>query len=511
MLRGGAAGLAVLLLLVAPAAAQGYAPVAITVSQILDRNRHSVGSLQFGAYYAVTRTVSSNGDVWTEETYSNGSDFRTTVQQGGFVWSYGVYRGQQWQQDANGLVTASSNLFQDVDPFVASFRKPEALSSGVKLLGLTTDSPANFVVQVMPRNGLVERRYYDQRTYLLTRVELTDYDGHRQVWQYGDYRQVSGSTVAHRIDYERDGTAVTLETSVLSYAPAATATFDLSAPASRPLFNLGDHDAVVIPARFTDYGIIVPVSIAGRGLDFLLDSGSSDLLIDPDVASQLGMKSSGAVRVSFAGDFTMANARAANFSVGALNAQDVVFSTASFQEQLPTQRIVGLLGTDFIASGALEVDFKNKVITLFRSVPAGLAAHGWSELPLRMDYNVPLVKAAYSGLPGYFVADLGADYTTLYPHYFAQFPNAIPRGTPDQGEMVTLGGKPFGVRHLTMKRLVLGDWIFGDVQVVVPSVAYAQQRDYDGLIGRDTLSSFNLIFDYANRQLWFKPIDFSSK
>jgi hypothetical protein len=235
------------------------------------------------------------------------------------------------------------------------------------------------------------------------------------------------------------------------------------------------------------------------------------LLIDPDVASQLGMKSSGAVRVSFAGDFTMANARAANFSVGALNAQDVVFSTASFQEQLPTQRIVGLLGTDFIASGALEVDFKNKVITLFRSVPAGLAAHGWSELPLRTDYNVPLVKAAYSGLPGYFVADLGADYTTLYPHYFAQFPNAIPRGTPDQGEMVTLGGKPFGVRHLTMKRLVLGDWIFGDVQVVVPSVAYAQQRDYDGLIGRDTLSSFNLIFDYANRQLWFKPIDFSSK
>jgi hypothetical protein len=39
-------------------------------------------------------------------------------------------------------------------------------------------------------------------------------------------------------------------------------------------------------------------------------------------------------------------------------------------------------------------------------------------------------------------------------------------------------------------------------------VQYAQDRDYDGLIGRNTLSNFDLIFDYADSQLWFKPIDF---
>lgn len=55
--------------------------------------------------------------------------------------------------------------------------------------------------------------------------------------------------------------------------------------------------------------------------------------------------------------------------------------------------------------------------------------------------------------------------------------------------------------------LVLGDWIFGCVQVVVPTVDYAQERDYDGPIGRNTLRIFNSIFDYKDGELWFKPID----
>ncbi len=192
--------------------------------------------------------------------------------------------------------------------------------------------------------------------------------------------------------------------------------------------------------------------------------------------------------------------------MGGLSAQNVAFSTARFEEQLTDQRVVGLLGTDFIASGALEIDFRNKTVTLLRSTPGDLAARGWSPLPLRLDYGVPLLKATYSGIDGYFIADLGADYSTLYPHYFARFPNKIPAHMPDEEEMVTLGGKPFGITHITMKSLVLGEWVFGDVQVVVPTASYAQERDYDGLIGRDTLSDFNLIFDYANRQLWFKPI-----
>jgi hypothetical protein len=509
MMKGSAAALAALFLFVARAgAASAYAPAPITVSQLFERNRQSTGFFAVGAYRVVDRSVSSGGDVWTAETIWSGADYRTTVREGAFTWSNGEYGGREWHQNPNGLVLPSSRIYEQVDPFVTALSRAQNSASDVKLLGLTSDSPAMFVVAVTPSDGLTEQRYYDAATYLLSRVEMTDYDGHKQVWLYGDYRPVSGRMIAHLIDYEQDGTSVTLETRLASYERVDASKIDLAVPVSRSLFALGSRDAVSIPARFTDSGIIVPVSIGGRGLDFLLDSGSSALLIDPEIARELGMPSSGATRESFGGDFILANTRAADLTVGGLSATDVAFSTASFEEQLPEQRIVGLLGTDFIASGVLQVDFEKKTLTMLRTVPPDLAAKGWSALALRMDYGVPLVKAAYSGLSGYFVADLGADYSMLYPHYFSQFPNNIPRGTPDQEEMLAIGGKPFGVKHITMKRLVLGDWIFGDVQVVVPSAQYAQDRDYDGLIGRDTLSSFDLIFDYKDSQLWFKPIDF---
>jgi Aspartyl protease len=511
MLKAGAAAVAALLLAVAPSAAAEYSSAGITVSQLFERNRHALGSFDAGSYRFVTRSISQNGDVWTAETLWNDDGRRTTLREGDFSWSYGEYRGRRWHQSANGLVLPSSSFTEENDPFATALSHAGNPASGVTLVGITGDASPAFVVDVTPNGGLQERRYYDAHTYLLSRVELTDYDGHKQVWSFSDYRRTAGRLVANAIAYESDGSAVTERTNVVSYERISSSSIDLTVPASKLLFDLGGRDAVAVPARFTDGGIVVPVTIGNRGLDFLLDSGSSDLLIDAGVARELGMASTGAERVSFAGDYVLANARAPDFSVAGLTAKNVAFLTARLQEDLPGQRIVGLLGTDFIASGALKVDFEKQTLTLYSSLPAGLATQGWSDLPLTMDSSVPMISGAFSGRPGHFIADLGADYSTLYPHYFAQFPIEIPRGAADQDQYETLGGRPFGVKYFTMNRLVLGDWIFGDVQVAVPSASYAQERGYDGLIGRNTLSSFNLIFDYKDGELWFKPIDFGNK
>lgn len=506
--KWGAAVLVALFFVARADAQNAYAPASISLAQLFERNAHSQGTFETGVYHSVSRSVSARGDVWISETFRSGRDYRTTVTEGGYRWASGSYQGRKWHADANGMVMPSANFPAQADPFLAALRRSADPSSGVELLGITAGATAAYVVDVRPRKGLTERRYYDAQTYLLNRIEVTDYSGHKRVWEYGDYRPVLGRMLAHRIDYKADGTSVTIETTVLTYERITSEPLDLSVPASRPLFDLGNRDSVIIPAQFTESGIIVQTFIGGRGLDFLLDSGSSELLIDATIAGELGMTSTGALRASLGGDFVVANARAPEFSVAGLTATNVAFWTAAFEEQLPGQRIVGLLGTDFIASGALEVNFQKKSLTLFRSLPPGLAAEGWSMLPLRLDYSVPLVKAAYSGLPGYFVADLGAVYSVLYPHYFSQFAQHIPAGTPDQGELAGIAGKPFGIKHITMRRLVLGDWVFGDAQVVVPSAEDAQSLDFDGLIGRDTLGSFNLIFDYNDAQLWFKPIDF---
>ena len=487
-----------------------YAAASITVAQLFDHNRQSMGSVPIGAYRIVTRTVSSNGDVWIEETLRNGRDYRMTTTQGDFAWSSGSYQGKRWHRDANGLVLPSTNLFTQLDPFTTALRNAKSASSGVKLLGITSDPAPSFVVDLAPNGWLDERRYYDTQTYLLTRIERTDYDGHRRVWEYRDYRPIFGGMVAHDVDYKGDGTSVTERSTLSSYERVDAGTLDLSIPKSKALFDLANRESVVIPAEFTSDGmIIVRVAIAGRGLDFMLDSGASAELIDPQIAAELGMKPSGAARLSFGGDTTIANVRSPDLEIGGLRAANVALSTAAFQEDLPGRRVVGLLGADFIGSGVLEVDFEKQRLTLLRSLPPDLAQQGWSALPLRMDYGVPIVRAEFSGLPGYFVADLGAFKSMLFPHYFSQFPNHIPRGTQDQGELEFLGRLPFGYKDITMKQLTLGDWVFGDVQVVVPSAKYAQSRSFDGLIGRNILTNFNLIFDYANNQLWFKPMTFN--
>lgn len=491
--------------------AEPYSPAGITVDQLYAKTARAGGRLTAAAYRSLSRETSSEGDVWTIDSYWDGDDYRTTITQGSFVTAYGSFHGQEWYQNENGYVTSSSDVAADHDPFVVAFARPSTAVApeGVTLLGMAAD-PASFVVEAAPRTGLKERRYYDASTYLLDKIDQLDYDGHDRSYTYGDYGTVEGRSISRSVTYAIDGKVQT-RTQLLEFERVAPNAAQLTIPASKSLFDLGSRDSVEIPAQFTDDGVIVRVNIDGRGLDFVLDSGSDDIVLDPGVARELGMTSSGAVMVSFAGDYTLADSRAPEMTIGDLRATNVAISTANFERQGEGRRVVGLLGADFIAGGALEVNFEKKRLILHRSVPDGLAAQGWSALPLRLDWQVPLVKAAFSGRQGYFIADLGADDSMLYPHYFSQFHIVVPRGTEDQGEMITLGGKPFGIKHFTMNSLVLGDWIFGQAEVVVPSASYAQERDYDGLIGRNTLSLFNLIFDYKNRQLWFKPIDTGSK
>ncbi len=311
MLRFGVALAALSMLFVQIAdAGEQYAPATLSVAQLFALTRHAAGSLPRGAYHSVERTQSAKGDVWTSESYRDGGDYQTTERIGNFVWANGSDSGRHWSEDANGLVTQSSNLFSEVDPFSVALRAPENPTGAVKLLGMTAGTLPRYVVEVTPSVGLVERRYYDAHSYLLARVERIDYDGHRQVWEYDDYRSVYGWNVAHLVRYERDGSTVTEQTQLLTYERLTSSVPSLAMPLSHPLFDLGSAASVAIPADFTQDGIFVPVIVAGRKLDFELDSGSSDLLLDPGIAKELGMETSGAYTLSFAGDINLANARA---------------------------------------------------------------------------------------------------------------------------------------------------------------------------------------------------------
>ena len=479
----------------------------VTLSELLHRTAQAEGRLGAGAYHIVLQRT-ADGEKTTEDTYIDGYGYKTTETLADIVTSWGEFEGRGWYRNANGFVQLVSNAFTERDPLESAVRDMGTPSSGATLLGVTSDAPTAYVVKVSPRDGLAETRYYDTATYLLARIDLTEYDGHTRTVLYGDYRRISGRMVPWTRTYSADYSRGTRRFDVVTYAPVPASSVNLAIPQSTSLFDLQGRASVTIPADFTADGIIVRMNVGQRGLDLVLDSGSSTIALNASAASELGLAQHDKHVESFGGLFTTAQSRVADVSVGSLHAASAVINVAPIDDNIaPTERAVGLLGCDFFASGALELDFARSTLTLFARAPADLAAKGWTEIPISVDDCVPLVKAAFSGAPGQFIMDTGAFSTVLYDHYFAQFKNDIKPapGEPLIASGAFIGGDEVRLQAYTMRTFGIGNLLFADATVDVPLTTKVQDSDYDGLIGRSTLSSFTVLFDYANQRVYLKP------
>ncbi len=492
-----------------PSAKAGPAvsPASITLSELLHRAVQAEGALGPGAYHIVLRRT-ADGETTTQETYTDADGYKTTETLADIVTSWGEFEGRGWYRNANGFVQVVTGAFAEHDPLENAVRDMAAPRSGATLLGVTSDTPAAYVVKVVPRDGLAETRYYDTTTYLLQRIDLTGYDGHTHTVLYGDYRRVSGRMVPWMRRYTADYYKGERRFDVVTYAPVSNSAVNLAIPQSTTLFDLQGRDSVTIPADFTPDGIIVRMNVGQRGLDLVLDSGSSTIVVNASAAADLGLPLHDKHVESFGGLYTTAQTRITDVSVGGLRAPSAVIDVAPVDyNTAPTERAVGLLGCDFFASGALEVDFGHSSLTLLARTPANLVANGWTEIPIAIDDCVPLVKAAFSGAPGQFIMDTGAYSSVLYDHYFAQFKNDI---KPAPGEPLIdtgafIGGDEVRLQAYTMRTFGIGSLLFADAAVVVPLTKKVQDSDYDGLIGRATLSSFTVLFDYANQRVYLKP------
>lgn len=480
----------------------------ITLSELLHRASQAEGRLGLGAYRIVLQRV-ADGETTTQETYTDDDGYRTTETLADIVTSWGEVGGRTWYRNPNGFVQMVTGALTENDPLETAVRDMAAPSSGASLLGVTSATPAAYVVKVAPRDGLAETRYYDAETYLLQRIDRTGYDGHTNTAVYGDYRRVSGRMVPWSRTYSGDYYKGEHRFEVVTYAQVPKSSVNLAIPQPTTLFNLQGRESVTIPADFTPDGIIVRMNVGQRGLDLVLDSGSSTIAVNASAASDLGLALHDKHVESFGGLYTTAQARIADVSVGGLQAPSAVIDVAPVDDNVaPTERAVGLLGCDFFASGALEIDFAHSTLTLHAHAPSDLVAKGWTEVPIAVDDCVPLVKANFSGAPGQFIVDTGAYSSILYDHYFAQFKNDVApaKGEPLIDSGAFIGGDEVKLQAYSMRTFGIGNLLFADATVVVPLTKKVQDSDYDGLIGRSTLSSFTVLFDYTNQRVYLKPI-----
>lgn len=475
-----------------------YTPTTMTAAQIFKAADKAGGKLAPGTYKIVDQSHGGGLDS-TTTTFANGDDYVSTEVRGPFTSAWGSYQGQDWSQDENGIVTLDADYHQAANPDDHAIAHPDDPGSNVTVLGITKGPNPQYAVDVHPKSGEHEIRYYDQTTFHLTRVERWGGDGFRHVSTYQDYRTAFGDTRSYHRHFDDGRADNEYDDKIVSFTKVDEAP-DFSIPKSRSLFTFPSGDPVVLPTSFADTSsIYVRLTINGRGLDFVLDSGASGIFIDPGVAAQLGLKTYGKNSETIGGNLDISQTIVPLVTIGNLQMKNVVFNVApSGGDESPGTYTVGLIGYDFLASAIVGVDFKNKTVTAY---PPGVSpTHDpVVKVPVQLDDGVPRVQASFEGVSGNFLMDLGAYRTILYSYYVKKLSSAT---NIQDDEIVEFVGGDVELAQYMIQDFEFGNIRFPDGKYLVSEDSTEDFDGYDGIIGRDALAGYVLYFDYADQAIY---------
>ena len=410
----------------------------LTPSQVLDKAKAAVGVQEPGTYRIESRATFGSGTI-SFERIEQGSNYTETERDSDIITAQGNFNGVNWTQNANGIVLTRDAASMYEDPYAGPLDAPDAVSNA---LHVESDPFGNTILDVTPKKGLTKRYTYDSATFLPLRIDY-DEQGTQSSYVFSNYKRYFGVMFPTHIQYLSPYANNSATYDLVSYDRVPMASVSLAIPPSKAVFDLGSRASLPIPAEFSTEGIVVRVTVDGRGLDFVLDSGASESVIDADVARELGLRVRDTQTLAYFGKTSVSQTVIDDVSLGDIHAAHFAIAAIPFSQRVDQKKIVGLLGGDFFASGRIALDFGAKTVTMLAPTTP-LPTLGWTKLPIQVTSFVPLTAAAFSGFKGTFVVDTGSWSTVFYRHYFAQF-------TPDraagvQGKVAGISGHAFDYR-----------------------------------------------------------------
>ena len=527
----------------------GIQPTTATLADVLAQNAKAEGKQLATASRIEEWTFRAGGFDGTTREIWKGKDFKTVETRGPFSSQGGRIGGVRWQQTTNGITIIMGGVHTEDTDLEDALTEARAGKPGdaVKLLGEVTSPMTAYVVEVHPAHDPPTWLFFDKSSGLEVRSESM-YGGVRGTRTYSDFQTFDGAVIATKISATDGEPADDVLTTLLTLhlnAPVASA--DLNIPPSRhdlvefpegvsavklpvkmplpaSMLRVMTSDFQFPPGSLRDH-ITVRVVINGRGLDFWLDSGASGIAIDKDIADEMGLKQYGLYGQTAEGEAGPARVVVPEMRIGALRMKNFAAFVIPFQMQgcqgrvvgsdIP-ERVVGLLGFDFIASVGLKVDWDKGEVVAYAPGTMPLPPTGVT-VPLRLDDLVPDVDVEVSDvLSEHFILDTGASTVLIFPGFARQHQaqvrdqgmgTAIQRFLPDL--CISVVGGTATVYLVQLKRLNFGT-VFNEfmVDVVDPNAPF-QFQDVDGLVGYSVLHYFNLYFDYENSRIVLEPdIDF---
>jgi predicted aspartyl protease len=453
-------------------------------------------------------TTTTPGSVTRSTILRSGEDRRDIDDSGPLHSESGRFQKQAWEQNENGQTYLEQPPPSD-EPGGPDDRDSNPAGMTVSRVAAPIDA---FVLSRTNADGIAVKLYVDPSSYHIVRREAVR-GKETVVTIFDDFRTTGGYTRAwHRTI--RDGRPEDDEEDrVESFVARPIADTELAIPGPRRRlvqFPAG-KTSVDLPARLEDDSWVVRVTIAGRDYDFGLDSGSSGITIDDATAKRLGLQAvSHFVNTANAGRYKSSTIIVPAMSIGDLRMTDVVVDTVPTFEAGPTVKIAGLIGFDFIAELALQLDYQNGIA---RALPGGTNVIGGSNaitLDIRLRHGIPETTLIVNGQRGdRFVLDTGAEAALFIGYAFA---HDHPKAIVDRGggsyerywDYSGIGGY-IDAKPVQLALVELGPLHFIDFvgHVIRERTQYSDLGD--GLIGARMLSHFTVWLDYANSHVVLIP------
>jgi hypothetical protein len=439
------------------------------------------------------RSTGTLGETVTV-TYKRGPDMRETFDRGGIHSEFGTEHGEAWRQNPNGLTT--------VDNPAEGKETSEQFTTSVSHVTTPVDA---YVVTRLGTRQSGTRTFYDPVTYRIVRLENrsplgTTVETFDTFAQFGTVTRATHWTISSpsagvEQQYERTG----FDIGVVNEA-------DVHEPPTRRMlveFPPGVTD-VALPVRFVNNAIILRVTFGRRGVDFALDSGASGILIDSDLARELGLPLTNATSTVTARRYTSYQTIVPDITIGQLHMHDITVHTGpvNFQPD-PGSQQRGLMGFDFLAQLGVTIDYEHKTVHVTPSddyvPPVGPETH---EIAVRLGSGVPMATVTVgTAIAESMMFDTGCQCSLTFFDYFTRRYPAVFRDNIGSSRMNGIGGS-FVVDHFRFPEVEIGNAVrflnFSGVRA--PAGSY--EFNGDGLVGSTLLSLFTVGLDYTHGHIY---------
>jgi hypothetical protein len=426
------------------------------------------------------------------------NDFRTSLELDGLTYMAGRKGGARWRSDGNAIAHGNQADLQGD----AVDRAPQALfpldAATCTLAGEANVPGPVWVVRTEPPGDKPAFLYIDKTTGSVVREVMRD--GTRSLTTtFDEFRTVAGGALRPHTWHVADTRGSNdLDVSVDAIEPSSVAVTEVSLPPDdgRRIFAPAAPltASIDLGATFTRINrVMIPVTINGTKWSFILDTGTTSITVDTDVANQFG----GA---------TLEHAVLPNIVVGGVKLDRVSVLTVPLHRIDPTG--LGILGFDFFFGHVVEVDYQHQHVRILstKDADAVFSDPKTNVINANVDQGMPLVHAGFgTAQSDRFALDTGSQRLYVMSPFAEYFANDIRTKWAHLGPGTTTEQYLEGPIHIAF--YTASDFTFagGILRTTSVGVQVSMPTDldvpFDGIIGTNTFGALDLYFDYDNARL----------